>query len=242
MKKYRLFLPLVALLMMGCGGSGSSKKPADTTPEPLAVYDFSEFIVPNHNQINDYDVLIYNKEAENNYTMSRDYDYLREYKYEDNNTIIISHDDEEQEKIIFSNNDIIIENLLILDEKISLNKNISVGDVIFAELKDETIEAYIGKRDSTCSITDHLNEMIVDDEDVYSNILEQTCTSNFNASIVLTEDLNSTREDKFIIVKYFAKDIGEISSISEECIIIKVGTEVESNKCIKIETVLHSLR
>jgi len=232
MKKYRLFLPLVALLMIGCGDGSSSKKPADTTPEPLAVYDFSEFIVPPVEIYYVYDTITYEK-VEGNYTEVDDDSFYRKYRYDDNSTITILDDSIEQKKTIIGTNDIIIENLLLEEEKVILERNISVGDVVFSSIINETRDGFSGETVTDCIISNHLEEKIIDDKN-FMNILEQTCVSIFKA----TGSGESTREDVLTVITYFAKDNAEISSTNESCTLVKYGEEVLEDNCTKVESTL----
>jgi len=230
MKNYKLFLPLVALLMIGCGDSSSSKKPA--TSEPLAVYDFSEFIVPPANIIHTYDITTYEKD-EGDYVESDYSDFHRKYRYDDNSTITILDDNIEQKKIIISSNDVIIENLLSEEENIILEKNVSVGDVVFSNRADETRDDFVGETVTDCTITNYLDEKNIADMS-FLNVLEQTCISQFTA----TGTGSLTREDTLTVITYFAKGNAEISSISESCILVKWGDTINEDNCTKVETTL----
>jgi len=230
MKNYKLFLPLVALLMVGCGGSSSSKKPA--TPEPLAVYDFSEFIVPPANVTHTYDTTTYKKD-EGDYVESDHSDFYRKYRYDNNSTIIISDEDIEQKKIIISSNDVIIENLLNEEENMTLEKNVSIGNVVFSNRADETRDDFVGETVTDCTITNYLDEKIIADMS-FLNVLEQTCISQFTA----TGSGSLTREDILTVITYFAKDNAEISSTSESCTLVKWGDTINEDNCTKVETTL----
>ncbi len=234
MKKYRLFLPLLSILMIGCGSSDSSKKPADTTPEPLAVYDFSEFIVPPGEIYYTYNTISYEKD-EGDYVESDNSSFYRKYHYNDNGSITILDDDIEQKKIIISANDIIIENLLDVNESsIELERNVSIGDVIFSNEFNETRDNFGGKTVTDCTITKYLDEKVIEDKNI-SNVLEKTCISQFKG----TGSGTNTREDTLTVVTYFAKNSGEVSSVNESCIVIKWGDDILENNCTKVETTLN---
>ncbi len=228
-KNYKLFLPLVALLMIGCGGSSKSKKPA--TSEPLAVYDFSEFIVPPSNVTHTYDTTTYKKD-EGDYVESDNSSFYRKYRYDNNSTIIILDENIEQKKIIISN-DVIIENLLNEEENMTLEKNVSIGDIIFSNRANETRNKFDGETVTNCTITNYLDEKTIADKSIL-NVLEQTCISIFKA----TGSGDITREDILTVITYFAKDNAEISSTNESCTLVKYGEEVLEDNCTKVEITL----
>ncbi|MEA1954269.1 MAG: hypothetical protein U9O24_07740 [Campylobacterota bacterium] len=233
MKKSTLFLTLAALFMVGCG-SDSDKKV--TLPKPVIVYDFSEFIVPTENKSYIYAITTYEKNDDSEYEENSELSYYdREYNYENNSTIIIT-DDFIDQKIVIAKNEITIENLFEEQENIFLDRNVSVGDVILSMRVEEARNDLDGVNNVDCTITKYLDEKIIAGRNV-SNILEQTCISEFNATLDTGFD-NLIREDKLKTVTYFSKDIGEVSFSSELCILIKTGDTITTDNCTKVESEL----
>ena len=66
--------------------------------------------------------------------------------------------------------------------------------------------------------------------DTYSDIIKISCISKGSATGKVNEDDYSNKVDGTSVI-YFAKDIGEINSIKEDCEIKKLNDAVISSSC-----------
>ena len=233
MKKMILGLSLstVLVLMSGCGDS-SDKVDIDAvtvTYKNAATYDLSEYILATQSQTNNYVSKEFtNTSGKKDYKNTPDEEIYSITRFEVNQSIVKEYN---ADNFLQTTNTILSDRIKTVDtdsEEILIARFADKDDYI---IKSVTTDADNTTTKIACKINKHLNTKAVNNK-TYTDILEMSCDVTFSETTTAGGDTVSSTADGIIII-YFAKDNGPISSMIEACTKTSIGDKIVKNSCTK---------
>lgn len=239
MKKYMMFLPIVALMIIGCDSRDSNQKVVPQTKPVIITYDLSEYIVPELNQSNFYRENEFEKlEQEARYKDTNGPIYKDKTYSHIDNRVELKIDGLHEYDYIMNIDDIKVVDMLVANEVI-IKKVVAVDDTLRDDTTNEVVDGLNKQTNYSCKIAQHKDSMIIDDNPnvVYTDILHEKCIKLYDSIgdiDTLHVIINGTITENY----YYSKGVGLISSDIEEEKSIKIGSFPTSYTYTMVESVL----
>ena len=236
MKKLIIFIPFLAFIFIGCSDRETTPVQPIEQEEIIPTYDMAQYVVPDINVSNLYQQKEFEKsDIDARYRESNVTNYFDETYEVFSDIVKINIDNEYEFDYIISGVDDIILHDILTDERYITTRVVSVRDVVASDIEEGVVNGLDSISDYECTILQYLEDYIVDNNTLYSDVIHKRCTKIYTAEGDIY-DINTYIEGTSNESYYYAKGIGLVSSTIEDCKSVTMGTNPPSDSCLKTET------
>ncbi len=225
----------LAIIGVGCGGDSGSKS-SKLDFKTSGTYDLSQYLFPTQNQTNLFTEQTY-KDSEGNKNYATTPTEISESisRYEVSNTTVTEYDGTAIDSTYtISQHDIIVQSDATPSQFV---RYADEGDTVSTFTLTESLDDMnsVLELPTECKLTDHLNA-----KGTYDSVIKIICISEGPVSLTYNNvDIRGTLSIKAI--RYFAKNFGEIESITESCYTLNANN-VTTAQCQKVIGTLKSIQ
>ncbi len=249
MRNYMIFLPIFVFLVVGCGNrdSGDSGGGQNIVPEvpvvvePIPTYDLVEYMFPELNQSNFYQESIFEKIGQSRGAKYADLNQTIYYdkSYTTIDSIIELVIDGVYEYDYEIEYDIITTVDLLNSETSFIDRVVEIGDTITNSTRTDVINGLDNVSSYVCVIDNYLDEKMIDNNPnaIYFDVIEKICTKTYYANGTIY-DIDTIISGTVTESYFYAKGVGLISSVVDDCKSITLGTTAPTYNCLKTEATL----